>query len=138
MNLTRYRPGGGRIRIATETDKRKRPEHVRRASHVEPVFWLPRVLFHLIRKCVRDESRAAEWTRHWPVVWQARVFAGPTLGPYEDRQAAIAAEVEWLEDNVVRGDRTTDEQRETRPAGNPGVRVRPRREDPPGQLQPGS
>ena len=100
--VTRYRPGGGRIRLATEADKKTRPEHVRRASHVEPVAFVPRALFYAIRLIVRDESRAAEWTRCWPVVWQARIFDGPTLGPYDARSAAIEAEVEWITNNLIK------------------------------------
>lgn len=73
----------------------------RRASHVEPVNRLARFLFHLIRKRVADESRAAQFTRIWPCTWRARIFDGPTLGPYRNRQEAIDAEVEWLESNGI-------------------------------------
>ena len=102
MTRVRFRKGGGYTRIATESDKRNRPEHVRRVSHVEPVALVPRALFYAIRLIVRDESRAAAWTRRWPVVWQARIFDGPTLGPYDDRSAAIEAEVEWITNNLIK------------------------------------
>jgi hypothetical protein len=71
----------------------------RRASHVEPTNLPLRLLFHAIRSCVRDDSQMAGWTRSWRCRWRARIFGGPTLGPYTDRAAAIAAEVEWLEAN---------------------------------------
>lgn len=73
----------------------------RRASHVEPVNAVARVIYHAIRKRVSDDSTAAEWTRVWPVVWRARIFGGPTLGPFKDRAEAIRAEVVWLEENIL-------------------------------------
>lgn len=67
-----------------------------RASHVEPTNILLRWAFHLVRRRVSDGSRLAEWTRGWRCEWRARIFDGPMLGPFDDRQAAIDAEVEWL------------------------------------------
>lgn len=50
--------------------------HIRRASHVEPVG---------------------------NTQWQADMspVAGPTLGPFETRQQALDAEVQWLEQNIL-------------------------------------
>lgn len=70
----------------------------RRVSHVEPVNPVQRRLFHFIRSRVSDDSRIAGWTRRWSCLWRARLFDGPTLGPFRDRQAAIDAEVAWLEE----------------------------------------
>lgn len=73
----------------------------RRVSHVEPVNKVLRALFHAIRKTVRDESAVADWTRKWPCLWRARIFDGPTLGPFVNRQAAINAEIEFVEQKLI-------------------------------------
>ena len=70
-----------------------------RASHVEPSSLLMRWSFRLIRKCVSDDSRVAGWCRLWPGRWVARMVAGPILGPYPTRAAALAAERVWLRNN---------------------------------------
>lgn len=77
------------------TEKLKLPNR-QRVSHVEPVNRLARWLFHQIRSRVDDESKAAAFTRLWPCRWRARIFEGPTLGPFWSRRAAIAAEVMWI------------------------------------------
>lgn len=71
---------------------------VRRATWVEPDAWLLRWVFRLIRKRVSDASRAAAWTRTWKCRWRANLAlsGGPVIGPFESREAAIAAEIEWL------------------------------------------
>jgi hypothetical protein len=74
-----------------------------RVSHVEPVNRVLRWLFHFIRNRVTDESRVAGFTRHWPVKWQANIFEGPTLGPFNMRQEAIDAEVVWINNNLEEG-----------------------------------
>jgi hypothetical protein len=72
----------------------------RRASHVEPVSWPLRLLFHGIRSVAHDDSAAAAWTRSWRCLWRVRIIGGPVLaGGWRDRAAAIAAEVQWLEEN---------------------------------------
>lgn len=68
----------------------------KRASHVEPVNRALRWLFHFVRRRVADESTIANITRRWPVVWQAHVFDGPTLGPFRSRQDAIDAEIAYI------------------------------------------
>ena len=72
-----------------------------RASRVEPISVLLRFVFHIIRARVGDGSRLAGWTRTWKCVWRTRVFNGPTLEPFDDRRAAIDAEVEWLMENRI-------------------------------------
>ncbi len=74
-----------------------------RVSHVEPINTVLRGFFHLIRKRVSDDSKLAEWTRRWRCQWRARIFDGPTLGPFTDRQKAIDAEVQWLLENILKG-----------------------------------
>lgn len=71
-------------------------EERRRVSHVEPVNRALRWLFHAIRRRVSDESKAAAFTRRWPCKWQANIFNGPTLGPFNDRAAAITAEISCI------------------------------------------
>ena len=76
---------------------------VRRASHVEPMARLPRLFFHLLRRVFGEQGRVAQWTREWPVVWQVNLApsAGPILKDFVDRDAAIAAEICWLNINVL-------------------------------------
>lgn len=69
----------------------------RRMSHVEPCCWPLRLAFHAIRMLVRDDSRAAAWTRGWGCLWRVNVIGGPTWGAYRDRAEAIAAEIKYLE-----------------------------------------
>ena len=71
----------------------------RRASHVEPNNFALRILFHGLRRVLGDKGRMSDFTRRWPILW--RVNLSPVGGPilfirYRDRQAAIRAEVEWL------------------------------------------
>lgn len=75
----------------------------KRASHVVPVSLPLRLAFQVLRLLVRDESRAAEWTRGWRCEWQADLspVSGPVLGPYTSRKAAIFDEVEWLNKNIL-------------------------------------
>lgn len=55
-------------------------EHItRRASHVEPVGWLARRWFHVVRRFVTDKSAIAAWTRTWRCEW--RVDTSPVGGP---------------------------------------------------------
>lgn len=74
----------------------------KRASHVEPVNRVLRWLFHSLRERVKDDSTLAEFTRHWPCLWQARILNGPILGPFKKRQVAIAAEIKWLNEMFER------------------------------------
>lgn len=86
----------------------------KRASHVEPAGFLLRVAFHILR-AFGDKTRVADWTREWTCLW--RVNCSPVGGTvlrvrdvpkyighpdeiavWHNRQAAIAAEVEFLND----------------------------------------
>jgi carbon storage regulator len=72
-----------------------------RASWVEPQNLVLRCLFHVVRWCVSDNSRMAQWTRDWSCQWRINLArsSGPVLGPYTSRLEAISAEVAWLRDN---------------------------------------
>lgn len=77
---------------------------IRRASHVEPVSFVLRGVFHLLRKTFGEKGRMAEFTRLWPCLW--RVNLAPTGGPilpdtYRDRQQAITAEIGYLNQNFI-------------------------------------
>ena len=74
-----------------------------RASHVEPVNPVLRALFHLIRRWVHDTSILADFTRLWPCKWRARIFDGPTLGPFSRRSDAIEAEIKHIENQLIEG-----------------------------------
>jgi hypothetical protein len=87
----------------------------KRASHVEPYDFWPRLAFTVIRMLVSDSSGLAEWTRRWAVDW--RVNTKPVGGPiltwddvcetdvpypmviyrWRSRKAAIAAEIKFLD-----------------------------------------
>jgi len=77
---------------------------VRRASHVEPVNTYLRLLFHAIRKLVRDDSRVAAWTRLWDCKWRVNMSpVGGAILPvqFSNRLAAIDAEVEALNNHFI-------------------------------------
>jgi hypothetical protein len=46
---------------------------IRRASHVEPYEFLPRLAFSVIRMLVSDDSKIAEWTRTWGCRWRVNL-----------------------------------------------------------------
>jgi len=50
-----------------------------RASHVEPVNFFLRVIFHILRSFAKDKDAIAEWTRTWKCLW--RVNTKPVGGP---------------------------------------------------------
>lgn len=70
-----------------------------RASIIEPVRLIPRLVFRFVRHCVSDDSRAAQWTRHWACKWRVRIIGGPVFGCFRDRDEAIRREVDWLQAN---------------------------------------
>lgn len=74
----------------------------KRVSHIEPVNKKLRWLFYFLRDRYSDDSLVAKFTRKWPCLWQARIFGGPTLGPYFYRQSAIMAEVAWINFDLQR------------------------------------
>ena len=73
----------------------------RRASFIEPENAMLRWTFHMIRRNVKDCSRLAQWTRRWRCNWRVAIVNGPTFGRYRNRQAAIDAEVLWLQKHVL-------------------------------------
>ena len=92
----------GDLRFVTSPEARPLvrlgPATTRRASRIVPQNVLLRLLFRLLRSCVSDDSRCAQWTRRWPCQWLAdmALTGGPVLGPFPTRPQAIAAEVDWL------------------------------------------
>lgn len=76
---------------------------VRRASNVEPVSRLLRLLFHLLR-VFGDSGKLADLSRKLPGSWRINMtpVGGPVLAEhYSNRAQAIAAEVAWFNDNGV-------------------------------------
>lgn len=71
----------------------------RRASHVVPVAFWRRLAFRVLRAVFADESRVAAWTRAWRGPWRVEIIGGPAGGPFSERAAALAWEVEWLRKN---------------------------------------
>jgi hypothetical protein len=77
---------------------------IQRASNVEPVSRPLRAVFHTLRHLFGEKGRMASFTRLWPCLWQINL--GPIGGPvldatYRNRQAAIDAEVVWLNTNFI-------------------------------------
>jgi len=70
-----------------------------RASHVEPENRVLRGLFRLLRAHAADDGPVAAFTRLWPCRWRVTIIAGPSFGPFRQRAAAIAAEIDWLNQN---------------------------------------
>lgn len=91
----------GSVRFVDKPQLRDFPgERTReRASHITPVNRLLRVAFRLLRAHTRDNGPVAALTRRWPCRWQVEIVGGPRFGSYADRQAAIDAEVRWLNEN---------------------------------------
>ena len=77
---------------------------IQRASHVEPVNGILRIVFYALRAMFGEYGSMARFTRLWPCQW--RVNLSPVEGPilstvYRDRARAIDAEVSWLESNFL-------------------------------------
>lgn len=74
-----------------------------RVSHVLPENTIQRIAFRIIRWLVKDESKAAEWTRNWKCTWYSDLspVKGPTFRGFTDRKKAIEAEVDWLVNNSL-------------------------------------
>ena len=77
---------------------------IQRASHVEPVSRPLRAGFHGLRSLFGEKGRIANFTRLWPCLWQINLspINGPILDTtYRNRQAAIDAEIVWLNTNFI-------------------------------------
>ena len=77
---------------------------IQRASHVEPVNGILRIVFYALRAMFGEYGSMARFTRLWLCQW--RVNLSPVEGPilstvYRDRARAIDAEVSWLESNFL-------------------------------------
>lgn len=95
-------PDGSVRKIATQFDVGGENK-IERASHVEPVNWLLRCYFHLLRSLFAENSKIIVATRQWKCRWRVRIlFDGHIMGPFYRREDAIAAEIVYLERNWVR------------------------------------
>ena len=79
---------------------------VRRASHVEPYYIVPRLFFHAFRKVFGEDGRVGDWTREWNCYWRVNLtpVGGPIIGmrfECRHRTLAIAYEIIWLEKNFL-------------------------------------
>lgn len=73
-----------------------------RASDVWPAGRWRRWAFRLLRATAGDGGRVAAWTRGWGGEWLVRIRAtGDVLGPFTRRADALAAEVGFLNGNVL-------------------------------------
>jgi hypothetical protein len=79
------------------------PSVTRRYSSVEPDNAVLRLVFHVVRWLVSDTSALAEWTRHWPCLWRARILRTTRVLPIRsrDRQQVINAEIAYFNMNGV-------------------------------------
>ena len=58
-----------------------------------------RAAFRLLRRLFGDRGRVAAWTRTWPGPWLVQMSpTGDVLGPFANRDAAVRAEVRYLEE----------------------------------------
>lgn len=76
---------------------------IRRASYIEPTHPALRILFHVIRTVVSDNSATARWTRRWPCQWRVNLqrSGGPIMGPFKYRVDAITAEIYWINNKLA-------------------------------------
>jgi hypothetical protein len=80
----------------------------RRASHVEPYTRRYRIAFHMLRFLFGEKGRVSDWTRNG-TFWRSRLWrvnltpiGGPILpGGMHPREAALRAEVEWLDEHLT-------------------------------------
>jgi hypothetical protein len=77
---------------------------IKRASHVDPTEELTEEAKQWIRNssvvCPGDELSEFHPCRWWADMLPS---GGPVLGPFPTRQAALDAEVEWINDHVLTG-----------------------------------
>jgi hypothetical protein len=77
----------------------------RRASHITPRAFLPRIAFKIVRGVFGNEGRIAEWSRGWHGPWRVDmrpVGAGVVDGDWQTRQDAINFEIAYLNDWFLR------------------------------------
>jgi hypothetical protein len=71
----------------------------RRASHITPRAFFPRLAFKILRGVFGDKGTIAEWTREWSGPWRVdmRPVGAPVIdGDWTTRQEAIDFEIEYL------------------------------------------
>lgn len=69
-----------------------RVQGMRRAGRVLPAPPGARLAFRILRGILGWARPVREWTRRWPVPWIVVLPDGTRLGPFADREAALAAE----------------------------------------------
>lgn len=77
---------------------------IKRASHVEPVSIPLRLAFHALRAAFGEYGWVATFTRSWRCLWRvnmAPVGHGVLPQLFHNRAAAIAAEIEYLNENFI-------------------------------------
>ena len=100
------RDNGSLVCLDTETNSCFRAlgkVTTRRASHVVPINKTLCAIFYFLRKYFGEKGWMAEFTRMWKCKWlvDLRPVGGPVMfGPFIDRQHAIDAEIEWLNQNL--------------------------------------
>ena len=77
--------------------------NVRRASHVEPVNLILRIMFYAIR-LFGEDGRMGNWTRGWSCRW--RVNLSPIGGivipvDFASRNSAISFEIDYLNNHFL-------------------------------------
>lgn len=72
---------------------------IERASHVVPTGFWQRMAFKVLRRLFGDDGKAAAFTRGWRCSWYADMVGGERLGPYATREAALAAERDWIREH---------------------------------------
>ena len=71
----------------------------RRGGYVLPASPSKRAAFRLLRRVFGDRGRVAAWTRTWSGPWLVQMSpTGDVLGPFANRDAAVRAEVRYLEE----------------------------------------
>ena len=107
-----YSPEVNKITSALGTPEKKRASHVEPNEELrnEAIDWLIKNRPELVREVPTvgvigpaDSVRRWRATHYLPIGWWADLLpvGGPVLGPFEDRDPALAAEVAWLRDNNI-------------------------------------
>ncbi len=69
----------------------------KRVSYILPENLFLRILFRTIRSLVKDESKAAEWTRKWKCTWYVHILpTNEKFYGFKNREDAIIFEREYI------------------------------------------
>ena len=67
-------------------------EEQKRLSHITPKNPFLKIIFKTLRWIFKDESKVAEWTRHWDCEWEVELI----LPTFKNRSDAINYEKEVI------------------------------------------